>query len=445
MKHNMVDGARPRHRANALLGVALVATAGLAGPVVSAAPAHAAAGASRTAGDASAVTEWNGIAVRTIVTEAQVPPPASQLYFGIVSAAVYDAVVAVEGRYEPYISQPRPHGRASSEAAAATAAYEVLSSLFPASAEQLAVDHAASLARISGDAGRGTARGVRAGERAAAAIVQDREGDGRDADIGLEPTPGPGVWEPTPPGSGAMAVPWLGFVRPLMLDAPDQVPLPGPDALDSTAYAQDFAEVKELGSVDSTARTPAQTETARFWSDNPIRQYQDGLRGVSDRRELDIVESARMFALVNTTGADALVACWRVKHDHAYWRPSTAIQRAEEDGNPATKADPSWTPLIANPAYPEYPSGHACLSAAVASGLAHLFGSDSIDFEVGSNVTGTTRDFATAGAFEQDAMDGRVWLGIHFRRAMLDGNQLGHEVSDWGIAHYFQPVDDHCS
>jgi hypothetical protein len=308
----------------------------------------------------------------------------------------------------------------------------------------LAGDHEASLARIGGDADA-RSYGVLVGEGAAASMVAKRKGDGRNADIALMATPGPGVWQPTPPAHAPMVAPWLGFVRPLLLDTADQFPTAGPNELDSEEYARDFQEVKELGSSISATRTPAQTETAKFWSDNPVRQYQEGLQGVAARRGLELVDSARLFAVVNAAAADALVACWRVKYDHPFWRPSTAIAAAEDDGNPATSADPSWTPLIANPAYPEYPSGHACLTGAVSSGLAHLFGADAIDFEVSSLVTGTTRTFTTAQALDQDAMNGRVWLGIHFRKAMVDGNQLGHEVADWALDRYFQPVDEGCT
>jgi hypothetical protein len=241
-----------------------------------------------------------------------------------------------------------------------------------------------------------------------------------------------------------MVAPWLGFVRPLVLESPDQFPVPGPYALTSPEYTADFEEVKALGRADSTERTPEQTETARFWSDNPIRQYQDALRLLVAERGLDLVESARTFALLSATTADALIACWRVKYEQPFWRPSTAIQRADTDDNPDTVADPTWTPLVANPAYPEYPSGHACLTGAFTHGLAHLFGPQTVDIEVASTVTGTTRHFTDAAALEEDAFNGRIWLGIHFRKPMTDGNLLGHAVSDWALARYFRPVAPQC-
>jgi PAP2 superfamily len=420
-------------RATVLLVAALV----LATPAALARPAQA---GPRVARDPAVIRTWNAVAVRTIIVEGLKPPPVAQLYLGFVSAAVYNAVVTIDGRFTPYTSQPRPHGHASPEAAAATAAYRVLSVYFPASAEQLTVDYQASLAQIPD--GVAKTRGIRVGEDAARTIVRLREGDGRDAAITLDLAPAPGVWRPTPPAFAPMLAPWLGFVRPLLLGSPTQLPLAGPDPLTSIAYTRDFNEVKAMGAAASATRTPAQTETARFWNDSAPVQFQAGFRDLAIRHRLDIDHSARLFAILNMTTADAAIACWRAKYDFPFWRPSTAIQLADTDGNPATTADPTWTPLVINPPYPDYPSGHACLTGATAQGLAHLFGPQKIDLVVSSAVTGTTRHYRTARTLDRDTMNARVWLGIHFRKAMVDGNRLGHRVSRWALRHYFQPLND---
>jgi hypothetical protein len=417
--------------------VLLVAALLLATP---AAPARPAQAGPRVARDPAVIRTWNAIAVRTIVVEGLKPPPVAQLYLGFVSAAVYNAVITIDGRFTPYASQPRPPGHASPEAAAATAAYRVLGVYFPASAEQLTVDYQASLARIPD--GVAKTRGIRVGEDAAKTIVRLREGDGRDAAITLDVAPGPGVWRPTPPAFAPMLAPWLGFVRPLLLGSPTQIPLAGPDPLTSTAYTRDFNEVKAVGAAASTTRTPAQTETARFWNDNAPVQFQAGFRDLAIRHRLDIDHSARLFAILNMATADAAIACWRAKYDVPFWRPSTAIQLADTDGNPATSADPTWAPLVINPPYPDYPSGHACLTGATANGLGYLFGARHIDLVVSSAVTGTTRHYRTARTLDRDTMNARVWLGIHFRRAVVDGNRLGHRVSRWALRHYFQPLNN---
>ena len=431
--------ARRRIRSLLVLVVAVaVATAVTGAAGVAAASPSAAARNSHVAADAGVITEWNAIAERTIFTEAGTPIPPSALYFGFVSAAVYNAVVTIEGRYQPYTPQPRPHGRAATDAAAATAAYRVLSHYFPASASALAADYATSLARVR--PGVAKDRGIRVGEAAAGAVIRLRENDGRNAPVSLTVDPAPGVWRPTPPALAPMLAPWLGFVTPMLLTSPTQVPLPGPDALTSRAYTRDFREVKNYGGLTGSRRSPAQTETALFFNSNAVAQYQQGLRDQAERRRLDIVDSARMFAILSTTTADALIACWRSKYDYAYWRPITAIQLADTDGNPRTMPDPGWTPLVPTPPYPEYVSGHACITGATSHGLSYLFGADRIRLRIASSVTGTSRRYLTASSLDRDTMNARIWLGLHFRKAMTDGNQLGHDVSDYGVRHFFRPA-----
>jgi hypothetical protein len=234
-----------------------------------------------------------------------------------------------------------------------------------------------------------------------------------------------------------MLVPWLGFVGPLALHSPTEVTLPGPDPIGSAAYARDFAEVKTYGAASGSSRTPAQTETALFFNYNSVLQYQEGMRDEVTRRGLDIVESSRAFAMLGTATADALIACWRAKYDYAYWRPITAIREADTDGNPDTAQDSGWTPLATTPPYGDYVSGHACITGAATGTLSHLFGAGAIDLNLFSGVTNSTRHYGTAAAVDQDTKNARIWLGLHFRRAMTDGNLLGHAVADLTAARHF--------
>jgi hypothetical protein len=415
------------------LATSVVLVAGLAASAVTV-PADASARRS----DPAVVTTWNTIATRTIFTENATPVPVSPLYYGFVSIAVYDAVVAIEGRYRPYLRQPSVHGRASTEAAAATAAYRVLSYYFPGSASHLASDYATSLSGIPDSSAK--SRGQQVGEAAAASLIAARTNDGRGAPITLDVTPAPGVWRPTPELLAPMLAPWLGFVRPLVLKSPTQVRLPGPDPITSRAYARDFAEVKTLGAAVGSSRTPEQTQTALFWNAPVPVQYNAALRDRTASSGMDIVRTARAFALLNTGTADAVIACWRAKYDYAYWRPITAIRLADTDGNPATAADPNWSPLVATPPYPEYVSGHACLTGAASETFSRLFGANSIDIDVSSSVTSTSRHFTTAAALDAQTKDARIWLGLHFRQAMDDGNRLGHRASTWSATHEFLPV-----
>jgi hypothetical protein len=416
--------------------IAVCATLALAAPTSLATSSLA---APQVAADPAVIAKWDGIAMRTVLP---LGPPA-QLYLGIVSAAMYNAVITIEGRYELYTEQPRAHANSSPEAAAATAAYRVLTTYFPDSAGPLAADYAASLASIR--AGAAKVHGIRVGEAAAAAILKLRENDGRNDPSILPLVPGdePGEWRGTPPNpvDAPMVAPWLGFVTPLLLDSPTQFQPPGPDALDSQAYADDFAEELADGRSDSVTRTPEETRTAWFFSDNVIRQYQEARALLAADQGLDIADTARMYAILNMATADAQIACWRAKYDFAFWRPVTAIQ---------TTVDPTWTPMITTPMYPDYTSGHACLTGSMANGLTYLFPSG-FDLQMSSTVIGaspnvppttpTIRHYTSAATLNAETMNARIWLGIHFRKAMIDGNQLGHDVSAWVVEHYFQPVE----
>ena len=239
-----------------------------------------------------------------------------------------------------------------------------------------------------------------------------------------------------------MLTPWLGYVKPLLLSSPTQISVPGPSPIDSAEYATDYLEVKQYGAKTGSLRTQLQTENALFWNDNVVRQYQIGARDAATRHGLDILESARFFAVLNMGAADSIIGCWRAKVESSYWRPSTAI-RTLDDGNPATEPDPAWEPLVPNPPYPDYVSGHACLTGASVTAFADTFGPTSLDLNLVSLVPGAgpARHYDSAAQLDTDTMNGRIWLGIHFRKAMTDGNALGHKVSQYGLDHFFQPSD----
>ncbi|MBM7783694.1 vanadium-dependent haloperoxidase [Tenggerimyces flavus] len=402
---------------------AAVLSVGLVAPVAS---------AERPA-DPAVVTTWNQVAADTIA-KAGVPVQASALYFGFVSLATYDAVVTIEGGYEPYLRQPRAHRKASSQIAAATAAYKTLRHYFPASAADLDLAYDSSLATVPN--GVGKTEGVKVGERAAQALIDERAHDGRDAPITLNVTPKPGVWRPTPPALAPMSTPWLGFVDPLTLRSPKQIKVRGVYSIKSRAYAKDVEEVRAWGEKDESVRSAHQTETALFWSVSPVQQYQAALRDRLKRHPFDIARSARAFAMLSSANADALIACWRTKYDDPFWRPVTAIREAVD---PA-KRDLDWEPLIATPPYPEYASGHACVSGSASEVFARLFGKRSLDLNISSTGPGTTitRHYDSARALDKETMNARVWLGIHFRWAMDDGNKLGHQIASWAMKREFQ-------
>jgi hypothetical protein len=398
--------------------------------------AAAAAPARHTPGSA-VIGDWSETAVATVHTDAKRPVPEQLLWYGFVSAAVYNAVVGIEGRYTEYKWDVRGPRHASSEAAAAAAAHGVLSAYFPASQARLDAALAASLAKVPD--GKAEDAGVAFGERAAAHLVRLRENDGRGAPVTYDKPPAPGVWRPTLPANAPFAVPWLAKVRPMLVGSPDRF-LPGaPPALTSKTYTKDFAEVKAYGAKNSTQRTAAQTETARFFGDALPVQIQASLRGYASRHGLDIVDAARLLAAAGTATADATITGWNAKLTYGQWRPVTAVQLADTDSNPATAPDPSWLPLLDTPPYPDWVSGHNINDGAFTAVLHRLTGGR-IDLVISSAVTGTSRTYTSAAAYNRDVMDARVWAGLHFRSSDVVANRTGWRIGTWALAHYFKPL-----
>jgi hypothetical protein len=395
------------------------------------------------ADDPSVISNWNAIAVTTLLGDTSKQVQEDFLYLGFVHAAVYDAVVGVEGRYAPYRFRAHARHGSSAEAAAVAAAHEVLVTYVPSAQATLDAAYAASLAQISD--GKAKVQGIAFGIRAADHLIRLRANDGRnDESIQFTPAPTPGVWRPTPPGNLPMSVPWLGFVTPLLVRSPLQFGPPPPPALTSARYTRDFNEVKAYGSSNSTARTAAQTDTAKFFSGNALIQYNGGLRDQVAVRHLDIVDAARMFAAVDMSVADALISVWRAKYDYGLWRPITAINLAGSDGNPATVADPNWTPLLTTPPYPEYPSGYNVVNSTVSHGLEDLFRTRHLQLTLNSTaVPGVTRVYDSGRILRRDVVAARVWLGIHFRFADTAAREMGRRLTAWTLDHYFQPIHEH--
>jgi len=389
-------------------------------------------------GDPAVVSEWNEIAVATLAGDTATQPVEDILYMGFVQAAVYDAVVGVAGRYAPYRFYAHAPRGASAQAAAVAAAHQVLVTYVPSAQAVLDARYAASLAQIPG--GTAKTQGIAFGTRAADSLVRLRAHDGRNAGIQFTQPPAPGVWRSTTPGL-PMSAPWLGFVTPLLVHSATQFAPPAPPALTSVRYTRDFAEVKALGSMNSAARTPDQTSTAQFFSGNPLVQYNAALRDQVSVRHLDIADAARMFAAIDMSVADAEISVWHAKYIHGLWRPVTAIGLADTDGNPATSADPSWTPMIMTPPYPEYPSGYNAFNSTVAHGLENLFQTRHLQLTLTSTaVPGAQRHYDGGGALLQDVVDARVWQGIHFRTADTAARDMAAQLTAWTLDRYFQPI-----
>lgn len=418
--------------------------------------------ATATSGDA--VLTWNTIAVDTLIGfpgNAGGAPPAAQVHVAMVQGAVYDAVNATEPKhYRPYLLNRRFSARASQDAAVAAAAYGVLRHLvttvpniLPADRttrlDTLATQYRTALAAVPD--GPFKNQGVAAGEAAAAAMIAARADDGRFGPSQWVPNTAAGHWWPqlTPAGAQILdPTPWVGAVDPFVMTSPSQFRTAGPVALTSATWAAEFNEVKSLGAVDSAVRTPTQTYIARWWQSTPVRSWNEVARELADRNDLDAAEAARLFAMMNLSGADASINCWNDKYYWDFWRPWNAIPRAGEDNNPATVAQANWTPLIAAP-YPDHPSGHLCLDASHTRILQKFFG-DTVPggFHITSISTllapapadPRVRTFSSFSQVLAEITEARIWAGLHYRTADEQAKTLGWNVADYAAANYFQPV-----
>jgi hypothetical protein len=387
-----------------------------------------------TTAQGNAVTDWNEIAQNAIVVGR--PPASSLVLEGIVQAAIYEATVAIEGGYEPFVAAPTVPRPASTAAAVAAAARGVLVPRVPGQAGAVDAQYAAYLATIPD--GPAKANGIAVGEQVAQEILAWRAGDGFDNVVPyVQLPPGPGVFEPVLPTTPVDVK--LKQVRPLTLASNSQFRPDGPNPLTSAAYAEDFNEVKAYGRADSAVRTPEQTEIALFWSENAAVQWPRTLRQLAIGHALGLAETARMLALTQVAGADAALACFDAKYHYLFWRPIHAIRRADTDGNPATAADPTWTPLLfVN--HPEYAGAHGCLTKAVTQTLAAFFGTDKVAFSMDSTVTGTTHYYKRFKEAAKEVYDARTWAGLHFRNSTMEGAWIGRKVARYVQANFFMPT-----
>jgi hypothetical protein len=262
----------------------------------------------------------------------------------------------------------------------------------------------------------------------------------------------PGAWRPTPPLFAPDPAPWVGNVRPFVVPSAEMLRSDGPSALTSRAYARDFNEIKTVGSLHSATRTPDETSAAIFWQDHAFALWNRTFRTLAAARHLNIVDSARLFATENLAAADAAIGCWNDKYHWNSWRPITAIREAASDGNRATEADPTWTPLfdpstpvvtppaLVTPPFPEHPSGHNCAAGAITRTLRYFFHTDRVALSASSNKSGTTRTFNRLSEALEENINARVWAGIHFRTADIQGAVLGKKVARYLHRHYFQPA-----
>ena len=322
--------------------------------------------------------------------------------------------------------------------------------------------HAEALALIPDGLAKDDGRAV--GVAAAREIIESRAQDGRVAPIGTTTPfplaePGPAVWRLTPPAFAVPQTPWVGSVQPFVGHKRDRFRPAQPPRLTSHRWVEEFDEMKRLGSDSSNERTAEQTAVARFWTANVIRQYNLLGRELSARLSLDMVETARLFGMINVIGADAQIAVMHWKYEFLFWRPVTAIDPTAvtadgfgpvpgfEDGNPRTVEEIGWRPLVTTPNHPAYPAAHGSITSAEAEVLTEFLGSEDIDIDIhGFDQSGAVgnlvaiRHFDTAAQLRQEIINARLWAGLHYRGSSKEGVDLGRKIAHWDLNHAFTPT-----
>lgn len=378
---------------------------------------------------ADVVTEWNVVVINAAAAANSLVESRA---LAISHAAMFDAVNALERRYQPYQADIKAPAGMSLDAAGASATHGVLVWLFPERKAMLDGALATSLGRVA--EGPAKVAGVSVGREVAQAYISARSKDGADRSATYTPATGPGQWQPTPPANALMAAPHWADITPYTAKSFADLDVKGPPALSSAAYAKDLDEVRRLGARYSTERTADQTAAAIYWVTNTSIPWQAAARAAAQQRGTGVVDNARAFALINMACADAYIAVWQWKKKFNHWRPVHAIRNA------SASADPGWEPLLNTPAHPEYPSGHCICSGASAQAIQALYKVEEVIFSAtfgGPN--GVTRTWKSITQAEKEVEGARVWGGIHFRTADEHGTQLGRTIATRAIASLMKP------
>ena len=416
----------------------------LAGATVAAlAAANPAPAMAQATKPVSQVVQWNQtllVIVRTPGTQpATIHPTRS---FAIMHAAIYDAVNAIDGTHQPYLVRLGASHFASQEAAAAAAAHEVLVKLYPSFQVTLDAQLQQALAQLPS---RGKADGISIGNTVADRILALRSNDGSNA----QPIPyvfgnAPGDYQSTPPNfpNQPQFTHW-SRVTPFALESASQFRPGGPPRLTGDRYSDAFDQVKLLGIASGTTATPDQALTGRFWNGAIQNYWNEIAQTESLAHGLTTAQNARLFALLNLSFADAVIAFYDAKYTYNFWRPVTAIRAAAGDGNPDTEADPNWLPEVGNTTPdPSYPGAHAVISAAGAEVLISFFHSDHLEFSVTSEVMpGVKRSFTSFPAAAEEATLSRIFAGVHFIFDLTTGQRLGSDIADFIVDNFLTSRD----
>jgi hypothetical protein len=390
------------------------------------------------------VLDWNALMIEAIRTDNS-GPTLSARNLAILHVAIYDAVNSISGRAQPYHTHLIPPDECSAEAAATAAGHEVINSLYPgvkARSDSLLEDFV-----LRSSANAALTNGLAFGSQIARTVLNSRASDGSSIDIPYIPNDEPGNWLRTPPFFRPPVAPHWRYVDLFGLPGVARFVPPPPPVLASAEYAAAVNEVQILGARDSSVRTVEQTEIATFWSDFSYTSMPPGhwhliAESIARQRALSLDDSARLFALISIAQADAGVVCWEAKYRYNLWRPVTAIQRADEDQNPATTIDTEWISYLNSPPFPSYSSGHSTFSMASAEVIGRFFGTDQISFVATSDsLPGVFRSFQSLKACADEVGMSRIYGGIHYSFDNVEGKKSGQAIGQYIATNYLLPND----
>lgn len=377
-----------------------------------------------TAARCDVIMDWNAKA-DAIAIEKQILNAANARGQAMLHVAMFEAVNAIDKRYAPYkLNLAADHGT-SREAAAATAAHDVLLALYPDQKSDLDATLAAALAAIADPDAK--SKGVELGRKAAAGIIALRTDDGSNLPESYRPVTAPGVYVPTAmpiESTSAKMTPWA-------MSTGAQFRPAAPPALNSEVWTRDLNEIREVGSSASTRRTAEQTTMARFWFFTGPRTYNPIVKQVALAKKMDIEDCARLYALSSIAGADAFTAVFDAKYTYNLWRPVTAIRNADLTSNPATPREAAWLPLGTTPMHPEYPCAHCITAAAVATVLQNVAGNEVGEITlVSPTAPGVTRKWTRLQDYSDEVANARIYAGFHYRFSTEVGNDMGKKIGE---------------
>jgi hypothetical protein len=393
---------------------------------------------------ADEIIDWNNVLLDAIRVDSMNAIRATRV-MAMTHTAIYDAVNSIDDTHFPYHVNLNVPSTTSREAAAAQAAHDVLVNVFPAQQATLATALNNSLSGIP--AGPAKTDGIALGSSVAGSIIALRANDHSGDTTPYTPGTLAGQWRPTPPAFAPASLPNWATVTPWVMTSGSQFRDPvGPPALSSVEYATELNEVKAIGAVDSATRTADQTNAARFWASGggtsaPTGHFNKIAQTVAAAEGNTLSENARMFALVNLAEADAPILSWDSKYHFNFWRPVTAIQLADQDGNAATEADPNWLPLLSTPPYPDYQSGLSTVGGAAGEILKQFYGADNISFT--TTAPGhADRMFTSFSQMSQEVADSRMYGGIHYRFTDERGRDDGIALGQFVFANALRPIPE---